>query len=102
MTSALTTADALIGLDYRLDGTRHTPFLDAVKQRGGALLPGLHPYTLDAEGIHVFPRLEALPPPSVVLPIALISRARVWYTSGRGVHPPRRCESLAGYAATVP
>lgn len=61
MTSALTTADAIIGLEYRLDGTRHTRALDVVKQRGGALLPGLHPYTVDGDGLHVFPRLEALP-----------------------------------------
>lgn len=59
----LTTPDTLIGLTYRLVGTRHLRTLEVVKQRGRAQLPGRHTYRLDAEGVTVFPRLEVYPPP---------------------------------------
>jgi circadian clock protein KaiC len=64
MSGALATADTIIGLNYGLDSYRHTRYLDVIKQRGGALLPGLHSYTINADGLHVFPRLEALPLPA--------------------------------------
>ena len=63
MTSMLTTADAIIGLQYGLTGARHTRVLDVVKQRGRAPVPGLHPYAIQDDGLHVFPRLEARPLP---------------------------------------
>jgi circadian clock protein KaiC len=59
----LTTPDTLIGLSYRLSGTRHVRALEVVKQRGRAQLPGRHIYRLDGEGVTVFPRLEVHPPP---------------------------------------
>lgn len=59
----LTTPDTLIGLSYRLSGTRHLRTLEVVKQRGRAQLPGRHAYRLDAQGMTVFPRLEVHPPP---------------------------------------
>lgn len=61
----LTTPDTLIGLTYRLTGTRHLRTLEVVKQRGRAQLPGRHAYRLDGEGVTVFPRLEVYPPPRV-------------------------------------
>ncbi len=59
----LTTPDTLIGLTYRLTGTRHLRTLEVVKQRGRAQLPGRHAYRLDAQGVTIFPRLEVYPPP---------------------------------------
>ena len=60
----LTTADVMLGLDYRIDGLRHSRHVEVIKQRGQAPLAGLHPYTITAQGLTVFPRLEArlLPP----------------------------------------
>lgn len=57
----LTASDLLIGLTYRLVGTRHVRTLEVVKQRGRAQLPGRHTYGLDSTGVTVFPRLEASP-----------------------------------------
>lgn len=59
MSSALTTADAVLGLDYGVSGGQHTRYLDVVKQRGAAPVSGLHPYLLTDAGVQVFPRLEA-------------------------------------------
>ena len=54
----MTTADALIGLYYELEGVRAFRGLEALKVRGQALLPGRHSLTLSEEGAQVFPRLE--------------------------------------------
>jgi len=59
--SLLTTADVMLGLDYRVDGVRHSRHIEVIKQRGQAPLAGLHPYTITAQGHTVFPRLEACP-----------------------------------------
>jgi len=56
----LTTADVVIGLDFGVDGWRHTRRVEVVKQRGRRLMGGLHTYEISAEGIRIFPRLEAL------------------------------------------
>ena len=63
LAAALTTADAVIGLDYQVEGLRHRRHLEVIKQRGQAPLPGLHPYSITAAGHIVFPRLEARPLP---------------------------------------
>jgi circadian clock protein KaiC len=68
--SALTTADTIVGLEYGVVGGRHVRYLDVIKQRGAAPYAGLHTYTISDDGITVFPRLEALPlppPPAFVL-----------------------------------
>ena len=59
--SELTTADVALGLDYRVDGLRHSRHVEVIKQRGQAPLPGLHPYAIAEQGLTVFPRLEARP-----------------------------------------
>jgi circadian clock protein KaiC len=62
--SQLTTADVVLGLDYRVDGRRHSRDIEVIKHRGQAPLSGLHPYTITAQVGHtVFPRLEARPLP---------------------------------------
>jgi circadian clock protein KaiC len=54
-----TTVDVLIGVHYGLAGLRHQRYLEAVKVRGAGLLPGLHAMTLSADGVRIYPRLEA-------------------------------------------
>jgi circadian clock protein KaiC len=54
----LTTADVIIGLHFTLEDVRHERGLEAIKIRGGAPLPGLHSFVLDAAGMTVYPRLE--------------------------------------------
>jgi circadian clock protein KaiC len=54
-----TTVDVLVGVHYGLAGLRHRRYLEAIKVRGAALLPGLHAMTLGADGVRIYPRLEA-------------------------------------------
>ncbi len=46
-------------MHYRLDGLRQRRFIEAIKVRGAAPLPGLHGLVLTSSGAHVYPRLEA-------------------------------------------
>ncbi len=55
---AMTTADALIGLYYELEGVRAFRGLEVLKVRGQGIIAGRHSLTLGEEGVHVFPRLE--------------------------------------------
>lgn len=57
---ALTTADTVIGLEYAVDKGRHMRHLDVIKQRGTAPLSGLHTYSIDSNGLSVYPRIESL------------------------------------------
>jgi circadian clock protein KaiC len=54
-----TTADVLLGVHYGLDGLRQQRYLEAIKVRGAAPLPGLHAITIAADGVTIYPRLEA-------------------------------------------
>lgn len=54
-----TTADVLLGVHYGLVGLRERRYIEAIKVRGLAKLPGLHALTLTAAGAVVYPRLEA-------------------------------------------
>ena len=54
-----TTADVLVGVHYGLAGLRQQRYLEAIKVRGAAPLPGLHAMTLTADGVTIYPRLEA-------------------------------------------
>ncbi len=58
-----TTTDVVIGLDYHVVGRRHVRLLEVVKRRGGPVLSGQHVYTLDKNGVTVYPRLEVYPLP---------------------------------------
>lgn len=53
-----TTADVIIGLHYGLTGGRQQRFLEVVKARGAAPLPGLHAMTLSETGASVYPQFE--------------------------------------------
>ncbi|HEY0605860.1 MAG TPA: ATPase domain-containing protein, partial [Herpetosiphonaceae bacterium] len=66
ISSELTTADTILGLEYRAEQGRHIRSLDVVKQRGTAHLAGLHPYQVGADGVRIFPRFESLPLPDSV------------------------------------
>ena len=55
----MTTGDALIGLYFTLKGVRAFRSMEALKVRGRAPLPGRHSLMLNAEGAHIFPRLES-------------------------------------------
>lgn len=54
-----TTADVLLGIHYGLAGLRERRYIEAIKVRGLARLPGLHAITLTADGAAIYPRLEA-------------------------------------------
>jgi circadian clock protein KaiC len=60
----LTVSDVVASLRRERIGTRHRRVLEVLKARGGAPLGGLHPFALDADGVHVHPRIESLPPPT--------------------------------------
>ncbi|MGZ3582802.1 MAG: RAD55 family ATPase [Ktedonobacterales bacterium] len=53
-----TTADVIVGLHYGLTGGRQQRFLEVVKARGSAPLPGLHALTLNDTGASVYPQFE--------------------------------------------
>lgn len=53
-----TTSDIIIGLHYGLIGGRQQRFLEVVKARGSAPLPGLHALTLSNTGVSVYPQFE--------------------------------------------
>lgn len=53
-----TTADVILGLHYGLTGGRQQRFLEVVKARGSAPLPGLHALTLSDAGASIYPQFE--------------------------------------------
>ena len=55
----MTTADVIIGLSHDLVGVRQYRGVEIINVRGGAPLPGLHTLVLDADGVTIFPRLDA-------------------------------------------
>ena len=59
----ITTADLVLGLEFRLRERRHERFVEVVKQRGRAPLSGDHSYAIDDSGMRIFPRLEVYPVP---------------------------------------
>lgn len=64
VTPDLTTADVVLGLEYRLERQQHIRHVEVIKQRGRAPLAGSHSYEIMADGIRIFPRIEEmhLPP----------------------------------------
>lgn len=86
MAPALTAADVLLGLDYRVKGWEHLRRMEIVKNRGTAHLGGLHAYTITGAGVTVIPRLEALPPPA----------ARQWPAGRAGFGLPELDALLGG------
>ena len=52
-------ADVILGVHFELVGVRQQRWLEAIKVRNRAPLPGLHSFTIDGDGATVCPRLEA-------------------------------------------
>ncbi|HEX2350685.1 MAG TPA: ATPase domain-containing protein, partial [Ktedonobacterales bacterium] len=53
-----TTADVILGLHYTLLGVRQHREVEVIKARGRAPMPGLHTFTISADGASVYPQLE--------------------------------------------
>jgi len=53
-----TTADIILGLQYKLFGVQQHRGIEVVKARGAQPVPGLHTLTLSANGARVYPQLE--------------------------------------------
>jgi circadian clock protein KaiC len=58
----LAVSDVLIGLYYERTRVSHRRYLEVLKRRGAAPLPGLHSLTIDASGITCYPQLESTVP----------------------------------------
>lgn len=57
---SLGVADVLITLQSETRAGRERRLLQVRKRRGGAPLQGLHPYHMDADGVHLWPRFESM------------------------------------------
>ncbi len=62
----LTIADHIIMLHNETVGVRGVRALEVTKMRGAAQRGGRHSYAIDGDGMRVYPRQEAVPPPSEV------------------------------------
>ncbi len=56
-----TVADGIIWMMQKTEGNASVRKLQAVKMRGRASIPGLHPFRIGANGIRVFPRIGEVP-----------------------------------------
>jgi circadian clock protein KaiC len=54
--------DVILSLHHVVHGGGHRRQLEVLKVRGAAPLSGLHPFTIDARGLNVYPRLESVVP----------------------------------------
>lgn len=54
--------DVILSLHRVVRGGGHRRAIEVLKVRGAAPLAGLHPFTIDARGLTVYPRLESLVP----------------------------------------
>jgi circadian clock protein KaiC len=55
--------DVIVSLHRVVRGGGHRREIEVLKVRGAAPLAGLHPITIDARGLTVYPRLESVVPP---------------------------------------
>ncbi|HEY7064465.1 MAG TPA: ATPase domain-containing protein [Chloroflexota bacterium] len=58
----LAASDVLIGLHYERTRVSHRRYVEVLKRRGAAPLPGLHPFTINTSGITCYPQLESVLP----------------------------------------
>ena len=86
----LTISDVIIGLRRRHHGDRSRRTLEVIKVRGAAGLDGLHAMTIDAAGIRVHPRLEAI-----------VARGEPAWTGGRAGFDLPELDALLGGGLTV-
>ncbi|HEX9105740.1 MAG TPA: ATPase domain-containing protein [Longimicrobiales bacterium] len=56
-----TVADGILWMFQKADGNASVRKLQAVKMRGRASIPGLHPFRISGDGIRVFPRIGEVP-----------------------------------------
>ena len=56
--------DVILSLHRVVHGGGHRRQIEVLKVRGAAPLTGVHPFTIDARGIYVYPRLESVVPAS--------------------------------------
>jgi circadian clock protein KaiC len=56
-----TVADGILWMLQKAEGNASVRKLQAVKMRGRASIPGLHPFRISADGIRVFPRIGEVP-----------------------------------------
>src|SRR5512142_1092444 len=56
-----TVADGILWMFQKADGNASVRKLQAVKMRGRASIPGLHPFRISEDGIRVFPRIGEVP-----------------------------------------
>jgi circadian clock protein KaiC len=61
----MTTADAILGLHYGVQGVRHQRGFEVIKSRGAASIGGVHAFAIDDAGVHIIPRLEAMTAASI-------------------------------------
>jgi circadian clock protein KaiC len=54
--------DVILSLRRKVRGGGHRRELEVLKLRGAEPLAGVHPFTIDAGGIYVYPRLESVVP----------------------------------------
>jgi circadian clock protein KaiC len=54
--------DVILSLRRVVHGGGHRRLLEVLKARGAAPLAGVHPFTIDAHGVYIFPRLESVVP----------------------------------------
>ncbi|MBV8716277.1 MAG: AAA family ATPase [Chloroflexi bacterium] len=54
--------DVILALHRVIRGGGHRREIEVLKVRGAAPLAGLHPFTIDARGITIYPRLESVVP----------------------------------------
>lgn len=70
----LTTGDVILGLYFERARIGHRRYLEVLKRRGAAPLPGLHSFTIDSTGIRCYPQFE-LTVPRVDAPFDATRRA---------------------------
>src|SRR5919202_6181511 len=58
----LAVSDILVGLHYERTRVSHRRYLEVLKRRGAAPLPGLHTLTIDSSGVTCYPQFEATVP----------------------------------------
>src|SRR5205823_8666750 len=52
----------IVSLDRVVRGGGHRRQMEVLKVRGAAPLTGVHPFSIDARGFYVYPRLESVVP----------------------------------------
>ncbi|HLI26509.1 MAG TPA: ATPase domain-containing protein [Chloroflexota bacterium] len=58
----LTTGDVILGLYFERARIGHRRYLEVLKRRGAAPLPGLHSFTIDSSGLRCYPQFELTVP----------------------------------------